>query len=157
MRNIIANLISFLKNTLKGKMVVSVNLLLIRKIITKKSTIGELFLNGKFQAHTLELPWKDNERSISCIPEGKYNVRMRYPRESGSRDYLHLLVKDVPNRDYILFHKGNSAKDSRGCILTGQSASKDFIANSSIAHKNLLDSLIDLGETNNINLIIKNR
>jgi hypothetical protein len=142
---------------LQGKHIVKVNLLLIRKAFTDKSTIGDLFLNGQFQAHTLELPWKDNQRSISCIPAGTYDCRFRYPRESGSRDYLHLLVKDVPNRDYILFHRGNSAKDTRGCILTGTAKSKDFVKNSTMAHATLMDDIIDLQTTNSISLTIKNK
>ena len=84
-------------------------------------------------------------------------MRFRYPRESASYDYLHLLVQDVPNRDYILFHIGNRAKDSRGCILTGQTRKDDFVGLSRKAHTKLMASLIEIGETNNINLIIKNR
>jgi hypothetical protein len=109
----------------------SINLLIIRDTFTENSTIGELFLNGERMCDTLENPYINNERKISCIPEGKYKVRLRLPRESATRDYLHLLVQDVPNRDWILFHRGNSAKDTSGCIL-------------------------NLGGTN-INLIIKNR
>ena len=96
-----------------------INLLLIRNTFSKKSTIGELFLNGEKICDTLENPWQDNQRNISCIPEGVYPVRLRLPRESGTRDYIHLLVKDVKDRDYILIHIGNTAKDTSGCILVG--------------------------------------
>ena len=96
-----------------------INLLLIRDTFTKNSVIGELFLNGERMCDTLENPWKDNQRNISCIPEGNYKVRLRLPRESASRDYIHLLLEDVENRSYILFHRGNTAKDTRGCILVG--------------------------------------
>ena len=64
-----------------------INLLLIRDTFSKKSTIGELFLNGERICDTLENPWVDNQRNISCIPEGVYPVRLRLPRESGTRDY----------------------------------------------------------------------
>ena len=94
-----------------------VNLLIIRDTFTEKSTIGRLFINGESFCDTLENPWIDNQRSISCIPKGRYKVRLRLARESATRDYLHLLVQDVPNRDYILFHRGNTAKDTSGCIL----------------------------------------
>tara|TARA_R110002051_G_scaffold40796_1_gene84682 strand:+ start:277 stop:654 length:378 start_codon:yes stop_codon:yes gene_type:complete len=125
-------------------------------MFTDKSTIGELFLNGERFCDTLELPWKDNQRSISCIPEGQYKVRIRLPRESATRDYIHLLVKDVKDRDYILFHIGNTAKDTRGCILVGQGSQQDFVSNSTLAMGLLMKEIINLGGTN-INLIIKNK
>ena len=96
-----------------------INLLLIRDTFSKDSTIGELFLNGERICDTLENPYLDNQRNISCIPEGEYPVRLRLARESASRDYLHLLVQEVPNRDWILFHRGNYPKDTSGCILVG--------------------------------------
>jgi len=134
----------------------SINLLVIRDTFTKKSIIGELFLNGERMCDTLELPWKDNQRRISCIPEGEYKVRLRTAKESGSREYLHLLVQDVPNRDYILFHRGNSAKDTSGCILVGLGSQQDFVQNSTLAMDLLMKEIINLGGEN-INLIIKNK
>ena len=89
-----------------------VNLLIIRDTFTDKSTIGTLYINGESFCDTLENPWIDNQRSISCIPKGNYKVRLRLARESATRDYLHLLVQDVPNRDWILFHRGNTANTS---------------------------------------------
>ena len=91
-----------------------VNLLIIRETFTDKSTIGKLFVNGEYFCYTLELPYRDNQRRISCIPSGEYKVRLRLARESATRDYLHLLVQDVPDRTYILFlyariHKHNKS------------------------------------------------
>ena len=134
----------------------AINLLLIRDTFTDESTIGELFLNDERMCDTLELPYKDNQRSVSCIPTGEYKVRMRYPRESATRDYLHLLVQEVKDRSYILFHRGNSAKDSRGCILVGQGSQQDIVQNSALAMDLLMKEIINLGGTN-INLIIKNK
>ena len=105
---------------------------------------------------TLELPWKDNNRNISCIPEGVYKVRLRLPRESATRDYLHLLIQDVPNRNFILFHHGNYARDSKGCVLLGMGSKQDFVGNSVLAMDLLIKEIINLGGTN-INLIIKNK
>ena len=133
-----------------------INLLLIRDTFSKKSTIGELFLNGERICDTLENPWVDNQRNISCIPEGVYPVRLRLPRESATRDYLHLLVQEVPNRDWILFHRGNTAKDTSGCILVGLGSQQDFVSNSVLAMDLLIKEVIHLGGEN-INLIIKNK
>ena len=133
-----------------------INLLLIRDTFSKESTIGELFINGERICDTLENPWQDNQRNISCIPEGVYPVRLRLPRESATRDYMHLLVKDVKDRDYILFHIGNTAKDTRGCILVGLGSQQDFVSNSVLAMDLLIKEVIHLGGEN-INLIIKNK
>ena len=133
-----------------------INLLLIRDTFSKESTIGELFLNGERICDTLENPWVDNQRNISCIPEGVYPVRLRLPRESGTRDYIHLLVKDVKDRDYILIHIGNTAKDTSGCILVGLGTEQDVVHNSVLAMDLLIKEVIHLGGEN-INLIIKNK
>ena len=133
-----------------------INLLLIRDTFSKDSTIGELFINGERFCDTLENPWLDNQRNISCIPAGEYPVRLRYPRESATREYLHLLVQDVPNRDYILFHRGNFPKDTRGCILVGQGTQQDVVNNSTLAMDLVMKEILNLGGEN-INLIIKNK
>ena len=133
-----------------------VNLLIIRDTFTEVSTIGNLYLDGEWLCDTLENPYLDNQRNISCIPAGQYKVRIRYPRESATRDYIHLLVKDVKDRDYILFHIGNSAKDTRGCVLVGIGTEQDFVKNSRLAMELLMKEIINLGATN-INLIIKNK
>ena len=134
----------------------SINLLIIRDTFTKESTIGELFLNGERMCDTLELPWKDNQKNISCIPEGVYKVRLRLARESATRDYLHLLIEDVPNRKWVLVHRGNYASDSRGCVLVGFASKQDYVKNSTFAMDLLMKEIVNLGGTN-INLIIKNK
>ena len=133
-----------------------VNLLIIRDTFTDKSTIGKLFINGESFCDTLENPWLDNQRNISCIPEGQYKVRLRLARESATRDYLHLLVQDVPNRSYILFHRGNTAKDTSGCILVGNGRKQDIVENSRLAMDLVIKEILNLGGEN-INLIIKNK
>ena len=132
----------------------SINLLVIRDEFTDKSTIGKLFLNGEMFCYTLELPYLDNQRSISCIPAGEYKVRLRTAKESSTRDYLHLLVQDVEGRSYILVHIGNFPKDTKGCILVGQSRQQDRVNNSRLAMDLLIKEIVNLGGTN-INLIIK--
>jgi hypothetical protein len=76
-------------------------------------TNGELLLNGIKIADTIELPWRDNQNRISCIPEGKYRIRPRYTQKF----LRHCLVQDVPGREGILIHTFNDAlKESKGCI-----------------------------------------
>ena len=71
-----------------------------------------------FEFFTLELPWNDNERNISCIPEGEYLVRKMPP--TAKRKYEYFWVQDVPGRDSILFHPGNFTRSIRGCLLPGE-------------------------------------
>lgn len=73
-------------------------------------------LDAKFLLHTLELPWKGNQRNVSCIPEGVYRVTPY----SGSRFIDVYKINDVPNRTAILLHYGNTADDIEGCILVGR-------------------------------------
>ena len=133
-----------------------INLLLIRNTFTKESTIGELFINGERICDTLENPWLDNQRTISCIPEGEYSVRLRTARESATRDYLHLLIQDVPNRDFILVHRGNFPSQTKGCVLVGLGTQQNVVNNSRLAMDLLIKEILNLGGTN-INLIIKKK
>lgn len=76
-------------------------------------TNGDLYINGKLQCHTIELPWKNNQHQVSCIPEGTYRLRHRYTKKFGH----HLEVLDVPGRSGILVHAANNAqKELKGCI-----------------------------------------
>lgn len=64
---------------------------------------------------TLELPWRNNKRNVSCIPSAFYNVVPRNTPKFG--DHLHVL--DVPGRSGILIHVGNWPEEIEGCILVG--------------------------------------
>ena len=76
-------------------------------------TNGILECGGKIICLTIELPWKNNETKVSCIPEGKYQLTKRYSLRFG----WHLLVNNVVNRSYILIHAFNdTVKESKGCI-----------------------------------------
>jgi hypothetical protein len=78
-----------------------------------EGTNGKLMCEGKLLCNTIELPWKNNEKRVSCIPEGRYFIRKRYSQKFK----WHLEVVDVKNRSYILFHPANNAlQELNGCI-----------------------------------------
>ena len=83
---------------------------------------GSIYRGDTFVCHTIELPWKDNHRSTSCIPEGRYELQKRYT----PKFKWHLILKNVPGRSVILIHPANDAlKELKGCIapvctLTGE-------------------------------------
>lgn len=76
-------------------------------------TNGRLYADGEFLGFTIELPWRDNAKMASCIPEGRYELAARYSEQF----HDHLILKNVPNRSLILIHPANNAiKELRGCI-----------------------------------------
>ena len=79
-------------------------------------TFGVLRLDGKVFCVTLELPDLDNEANISCIPAGAYTCR-RVDSPAFGRTFE---ISDVPGRSHILFHAGNVADDTQGCVLLGR-------------------------------------
>ncbi len=85
-------------------------------------TNGTIFYGGHPIAFSIELPWKDNKTGVSCIPEGKYELKRRFSMKFG----WHLQVMNVPARELILIHPANDALlELRGCIaavstLTGE-------------------------------------
>lgn len=94
-------------------------LVLIRTKEFKDRFLGTLLVfdgimeQAKFS--TLELPWRENTRETSCIPEGRYTVSPRSNAKFGD----HLIVNKVEGRDWILFHSGNIPDHTKGCILVG--------------------------------------
>lgn len=95
-----------------------------RFIEMDSGTYGVLIVDGSPICLSLEDVWLDNQRNISCIPEGVYDV-VRYQSKKFGETWL---VKRVPDRDGILFHVGNYAGrkghpdgDTTGCILYGSS------------------------------------
>jgi hypothetical protein len=65
-----------------------------------------------------ELPWRENKPNISHIPVGWFEaVRVDSPRFGNT---FEVKGGTLGERTHILFHKGNSIADSRGCILLAE-------------------------------------
>lgn len=78
-----------------------------------EGTQGTLEWNGTLVCHAIELPWLENQKQISCVPEGEYVLQKRF----SSKFQWHLHLKNVPGRDLILIHPANDAKtELMGCI-----------------------------------------
>ena len=90
-------------------------LYLVRYDQDTKQTLGRLMFNRENLGFTMELPWLNNTKRISCIPDGDYTViKHNSPRFGAS-----FWVQDVPDRSEILIHYGNYNRDTLGCILPG--------------------------------------
>lgn len=108
-------------------------LYLLDRVYLEDRTLGSIYApNAGLICKTLELPWLNNQRGISCIKEGKYLVTYSPPvladdptteeDESGGRHprpYGHYIVHNVPGRSGILIHRGKTPDWSKGCITVG--------------------------------------
>lgn len=102
---------------------------------TEFSTIGELLVDGVWECYTLE----DVERPVkikaeTAIPRGTYKVIIN---QSNRLKRLLPLLLNVPNFEGVRIHAGNTNHDTEGCILVGQTRSKDFIGQSRKAFEKL--------------------
>ena len=114
-------------------------LLLKRLHRTEHSTIGELYVDGKFECYTLE----DKEREVkikseTAIPKGTYIVWITLSNRF--KKLLPILI-NVPNFEGVRIHSGNTNHDTEGCILVGTTRSKDFIGNSRVAFQRLFKKM----------------
>jgi Family of unknown function (DUF5675) len=117
-------------------------------------TNGKLECEGKLICLTIELPWKNNETKVSCIPEGKYFIKKRYSKKF----QWHLEVLDVENRSLILFHPANNAlQELNGCIAPVTKFSGPGLGlqsrNAFAKLKNLVFKVLDQDEE--VSIIIK--
>lgn len=104
-------------------------------------TLGLLLLDGEYLCCTLELPWKNNEINISCIPDGEYTARVIHSKKF---DRKVVLLDYVDGRTGIEIHNGNSTNDTLGCILVGDKFAYSFeymVYNSRRTLEKLIDSL----------------
>ncbi len=76
-------------------------------------TDGMILINGILLCRSIELRWANNERNISCVPEGVYPVAIIQHPKFGEC----LQINGVKGRSGILIHVANDAqKELRGCI-----------------------------------------
>jgi len=91
------------------------------------STIGKLTFNNLTFA-TIEDTHRDEKIfGKTRIPAGTYEIKLRnfgghyekYKKTIPGHEGM-LWLQDVPNFNDILIHIGNTAKDTKGCILVGE-------------------------------------
>lgn len=103
---------------------------------------------------TIELPWRGNQRSISCIPAGTYQLKPWNSKKFGQCWH----VDGVKDRTAILIHKGNFAgaidqgfkTHSQGCIIIGKSRgvlSGQWAVLNSGAAMSIMNQVLDRSKT----------
>ncbi len=95
---------------------------------------------------TLEPTWRDYAhggrklKGRSAIPEGRYPVVITWsPR---LKEWLPLLV-NVPMFQGIRIHAGNTAEDTKGCILVGENLKRGMVLNSRRWLKRLKERIVE--------------
>lgn len=111
-----------------------------RIFLGSSATIGELYIDKKYIADTLEdrvRPEGEKVYGKTAIPEGTYEMVLSY-----SPRFKKILpeILNVPNFTGIRIHCGNSSADSSGCILVGtwDGEKEDWVGNSRIAFDELM-------------------
>lgn len=133
------------------------HLTLIRKWKKPEYTIGQLFAGGRMICNTIE----DRDRGLhmymteaeikkikvqneTAIPVGTYRLTVSMSPKFG-RKLIEVL--NVPGYSGIRIHKGNTAKDSAGCILPGNNTEKGKVTNST-KFEELLTSMVESAISN---------
>ncbi len=99
-----------------------------------------------FLCFTLERPWQNNQRGISCIPTGEYYCAP-HRRPSGEWSFIiwgqgiSQAYDPAFERSEILIHSGNTTADSQGCVLPGRSRSPHFVGHSKSAMGDIRSAL----------------
>lgn len=110
----------------------SLPIAIVKRVELPDSTLGTWWFEGYALCKTMELPNRNNQRSVSCIPYGDYVTTKEEPIDVDNpetvidesygrkpRPYWHFRLHDVPGRSGILVHKITFVKDLRGCIGVG--------------------------------------
>lgn len=100
---------------------------------------GRLEENGSEICKTIELPWRNNQSNISCIPTGTYKCKWTWSPAFKRSMYI---LENVPQRSGIRIHKGSYAgavdkgfrTDFLGCISFGRGIVYDSVNEQHILH-----------------------
>ena len=131
----------------------------VRTQFGKDATNGMLFVDGVFEAFTLEDEVRDKKiKGETAIPLGEYEIKLRtvggfhskYTERYGAAFHKGMLeLQSVPGFQYILIHTGNSDSHTAGCLLIGETQQdldkgKDgFIGGSGDAYKKFYPKVRD--------------
>ena len=92
-------------------------LVLYRLAAREDATLGMLVIDDLPFCATLEEPWKENRRRVSCIPAGTYDVDWSFSPKFGK---VLPILREVKGRKYIRIHTGNHTGHISGCLLVGE-------------------------------------
>ena len=99
-------------------MTASVPTLLLRRLPEfLDCTPGHIFFEGDLVCSTLELPWRDNQQNISCIPKGEYEIAITHSAKFKKKLIEILNVPDRTGiRGELRGHTANLVTQLQGCF-----------------------------------------
>ena len=131
--------------------------LTVKRVALKPTgTIGKLYIDGVYFCDTLEDPNRDHNKDgdlndigegkvwgDTAIPFGIYRMILSY-----SPKFKRILPRllNVPHFEGVLIHRGNTAKDTHGCILVGKNTEVGKVTSSTVWEEKLVKLLKDSGQ-----------
>lgn len=136
--------------------------ILTRDVLLSNQSLGTCVVVGEFcqelfKSESIERGWKDNQRNISCIPEGVYELVLEYSPRFKQNLWE---IKGVPNRSECKFHAANYARQLNGCIALGEKRidiDGDGFHDVTNSKKTMLNFHAAMGNDTVATLIVKNK
>lgn len=113
----------------------------LRRIAKRNTyTIGRLYIDGKYFCDTLEPKVRDlskepKVKGKTAIPAGRYRLYLTY---SSRFKRILPLMDNVPQFSGVRIHRGNTAKDTEGCILVGYNREVGKVLDSAVTEQRLM-------------------
>ena len=107
-------------------------------------TIGKLYVDGVYVCDTIEDKVrvlnnaKDKVYGFTAIPRGEYKADVAF---SNKFRYNVVRLFGVPYFSGIYIHKGNTEKDSLGCIIVGYNDKKGWVSRPTVAMNKLMEAI----------------
>lgn len=114
-------------------------------------TLGHLYINGRYFCDTIEdavrilNEYEDKIYGETAIPYGRYKVVLTHS------SHFKCIMPELLNVDFfkgIRIHWGNTAEDSKGCIIVGKNVDKNkgFVGESKKTYAKLMEILQSTNE-----------
>lgn len=94
---------------------------IIRDEVNDVQCLGNVLVYNKhrslvYNAHCLERGWNNNERNLSCVPEGVYTLKLEYSPKFDTHLWE---AYGIPDRGECKFHSANYWYELNGCFSVG--------------------------------------
>lgn len=135
-----------------------------------QSTLSHLYINRLFACYLLEDSIRENKiPGQTCVPTGTFHLTLnktsglhrRYLKDYPKMHQGMVEIAELPNFEFVFFHKGNTHHDTRGCPLIGHywiKVEEDFqVMLSGFAYRQVYPLLVDQILQGKDQLVIENK